>query len=618
MGDDRRHLHTAHVAAFAALPAEARRLVEDRLTPLRVARGTYLLRRGEAADALFVVLSGRFAVEAVVGSTANESLNDTSDDAVIVRRRVAEIASGELVGEIAFFTGTPRTADVRAIRDSVVAKLTRADFDAVAEHAPGVWQGIVATLAGRLADETRRATQTHSHALIPDRAAPRPRTAVLMTAGGAPLSPAFLTAFCETAPTNFNTCILSAATLADHLPGFVSGALSATAALNALEDRYDLVVFIADAHAPEWSATAIRHADEAIVITESEDGPTELSPLETLARQYLDASSHRLVIIHDRPRRIVSGSARLIANRHISQHHHVAIADIDSLARLWRFLTGTARGLVACGGGAFSAAHIGIYEATRQLHLPIDIHVGTSGGAAMAGAFAQGATPDEISEGVERMFVEGRALSRYALPRYGALDHTHFDAHLRDTYRDVAIEDLWLPYCAVACDLSDTSTSLIRSGPLWQAIRASAAIPGLLPPFYTRDGRMLVDGSVIANVPLQAAQALKNGPNVVVSFRSPEGQRFHVDYERLPGRREVLWKSLWPGGRATLPEAPSAANVLVRSLMADRDHFERHLTADDQLLLPPTPEDMNALDWRQHRALRAAACTYALEALSAA
>ena len=114
---------------------------------------------------------------------------------------------------------------------------------------------------------------------------------------------------------------------------------------------------------------------------------------------------------------------------------------------------------------------------------------------------------------------------------------------------------------------------------------------------------MLVDGSVIANVPVEVMHALKTGPNVVVSFRTPEPAASSHDYDALPGRRELLWRSFNPFAKGALPAAPSAATVLVRSLMANRGHFERHLGPGDWLLVPPTPNDMGALDWRRHSEL---------------
>ncbi|MGE3842016.1 MAG: cyclic nucleotide-binding protein, partial [Vicinamibacterales bacterium] len=62
------------------------------------------------------------------------------------------------------------------------------------------------------------------------------------------------------------------------------------------------------------------------------------------------------------------------------------------------------------------------------------------------------------------------------------------DRALLAEYGDVHIEDLWLPFFAVASDVSSGRQAVIRSGPVWQAVRASSAIPGVLPPFFTETG----------------------------------------------------------------------------------------------------------------------------------
>ena len=191
-------------------------------------------------------------------------------------------------------------------------------------------------------------------------------------------------------------------------------------------------------------------------------------------------------------------------------HHHVALDSDRDIERLWRFLRGEALGYVASGGGAYCAAHIGVYKAFRDTGTSFDIVGGTSGGAAMAAAFAQDVAPEEIDARVHRMFIEGSALARYTLPRYSLLDHTHFDRHLINEYGTSRIEDLWKPYFAVSADLSAGDIEVHRSGLVWQAIRASAAIPGLLPPFFNSAGRMLVDGSIIANVPIEIDAHFEN------------------------------------------------------------------------------------------------------------
>ena len=114
-----------------------------------------------------------------------------------------------------------------------------------------------------------------------------------------------------------------------------------------------------------------------------------------------------------------------------------------------------------------------------------------------------------------------RALNRFTWPRYGLLDHGVFDEELQRLYPG-RIEDAWRPFFAVATDLSTFSVCVMREGPLWQAIRASCSIPGVLPPFFDANGHMLVDGGVADNIPVSVMHSLKTGPNLVIDLR-PRG-----------------------------------------------------------------------------------------------
>ena len=593
----------SNVSAFRGVDPATLELLESRLSPIPVRRGDCIVRQGESADALYVVTSGRFAVEV-------EGVSDP----------VTEISHGSTIGEIAFFAGGPRTATVRAIRDAVVVRLSRADFDDISARSPAIWSTVTATLAERLAAETRRASAMangNGAGLAPKRAPPRPRTITVLGAEQGAIPPVFLTAFIEQARNFPDTLIVSRATVFDAFSDEEAGDLGLTEALNALEGRYQTVVFIADTTLTPWSEKAIRQADEILIIAAPPDGPVgstvPLSTLEGFALSLHRPAARRLAIVHAK-RGVVQGTRHWLTLREPTMHHHVALGEADDVARLWRFLRGEALGLVACGGGAYCAAHIGVYRAFREHGPGFDIIGGTSGGAAMGATFAQDLNPELIDEAVHRMFIDGKAMGRFTLPRYGLLDHTHFDSHLEREYGNLRIEDLWKPFFAVSTDLSDYDVEVHRTGLLWHAVRASAAIPGLLPPLYTEDGRMLVDGSVIANVPIETMHALKRGPNVVVSFHPPQGQRYTVDYAALPKRKDLIWGMLNPLGDG-LPDAPSAASVLVRSMMANRSRFERQLNSDDWLLVPPSPPGMGPLDWRLHRELSEAAYRFTLAEL---
>ncbi len=581
----------ACVAAFKGLDPDTLATLEHQLTALPVPAGTVLVHEGADPDALYIVVSGRFSVE-VAGT----------------REPVAEISSGGTIGEIAFFAGGVRTATCRAIRDSAVLRLTRADFDRISLQAPAIWSNITATLAQRLAAETRKGATLKAAPSPP----PRPRTIAIIPAGPLRDLPGLLDRLTGPIETRAGTVILDSSD-AVKIAGDDSDDREQIAhRLDALEETHDTIVYIADASLTEFSQFLIRQADEVLLVglqgASPLGAPVPLNKLEQFS--YAQAKRrHRLVLVH-KDRHGVQGTRHWLAHRPVVMHHHVADGDQDDLARLWRFVRGEASGFVACGGGAYCAAHIGIYKAFGESGHTFDILGGSSGGAAMAAAFAEGMAPDDIDARVHTMFVQGRAMARYTVPRYGLLDHTHFDRHLREQYGETRIEDYWKPYFAVAFDLTDVTLRVIRSGPAWTAIRASSAIPGLLPPYIDDDGHLLVDGSVAANVPIDVMHSLKAGPNVVVTFAKPLGERITADYSTLPGRRELLRHALNPWSRTGLPDAPTAGTVLVRALMANRNHFETLLEPSDWLLMPPVPADMGPLDWRRHRELMDSAYTY--------
>jgi NTE family protein len=198
------------------------------------------------------------------------------------------------------------------------------------------------------------------------------------------------------------------------------------------------------------------------------------------------------------------------------------------------------------------------------------------------------------------------------------LDHKAFDRALaRQFGHDCRIEDCWRPFAAVATNLSTHNLELIRSGSLWQAVRASSAIPGLLPPFYTPEGAMLVDGCLIDNVPLAPMHQLKSGPNLVVHFGEPAAELFDVAYDALPGRFELVAAMLMPFRKKLLPAAPSAVNVLWRSLVAHQRYDTLPTGPLDLVIRPPCPLGIDVTDFDRHTEIFQASYLWARQAIVA-
>jgi len=127
---------------------------------------------------------------------------------------------------------------------------------------------------------------------------------------------------------------------------------------------------------------------------------------------------------------------------------------------------------------------------------------------------------------------------------------------------------------------------------------------------------MLVDGCLIDNVPLGPMHQLKAGPNLVVHFGEPAGEIFDVDYAALPGRLELILSMLMPFRKKLLPNAPSAVNVLWRSLVAHQRYDILPTMPLDIVMRPPLPDGTDVTDFDRHADISRASYLWARDAIT--
>lgn len=162
-------------------------------------------------------------------------------------------------------------------------------------------------------------------------------------------------------------------------------------------------------------------------------------------------------------------------------------------------------GLALGGGVAKGLGHIGVIRALLELGVPIDCVAGTSSGSVVGALLAAAMTPDQI-EAIAKA-TRWRDLVKPVIPRLGLLDGGRLEHLLVKVLGDRRIEDLALPFACVATDIVTGEEVVIRTGPLAPAIRASCSMPGFFTPVEI-DGRLLVDGGVVDNVPVDVARSL--------------------------------------------------------------------------------------------------------------
>lgn len=225
-------------------------------------------------------------------------------------------------------------------------------------------------------------------------------------------------------------------------------------------------------------------------------------------------------------------------------------------------------GLALGGGFARGVAHIGVIKVLEENGIPIHCLAGTSVGSIIAGAYASGATVEEMAAVARK--VRWKDFASWTLSTMGLASNKRMEAFLKRTFRSLRFEDMKRPLAVVATDLRTGQAMVFRSGELVPAVRASCAYPGLfLPVAY--QGAWLADGGLVAAVPAQAVKEL--GADIVIGV-SLESLNPTVEPQNV---MDVLSRSLSIAQRTAEPVWRAYADAVVAPVVNGYrwDEFER-------------------------------------------
>lgn len=181
-------------------------------------------------------------------------------------------------------------------------------------------------------------------------------------------------------------------------------------------------------------------------------------------------------------------------------------------------------GLALSGGAARGISHIGVMRALLEHEIPIDCIAGTSAGSLVGGAIASGMPLAEIETLAKSL--RWRDVGRMTMSRLGVQSNEHLASFLRARLPVSRFEEFPIAFAAVATNLQTGEAVIMRdTGDAAFAIRASCAIPGWYVPVIDEDGRQLVDGGLVANIPTGVARLL--GADIVIAVDvNSEGAKF--------------------------------------------------------------------------------------------
>ena len=274
-------------------------------------------------------------------------------------------------------------------------------------------------------------------------------------------------------------------------------------------------------------------------------------------------------------------------------------------------------GLALGSGSARGWAHIGVIQCLQEAGISIDIVCGTSIGALVGGALA-----GNFMDGLEKMV---RSLTwsdiigfvDLLFPRSGFVEGDRITNHFRKNFSDANIEELAIPFAAVATDIMTGREIWLQDGSLMDAVRASISMPGIFTPCKYKD-HVLVDGGLVNPVPVSLCRAM--GADIVLAVnlnsdliglpryinRGKQKNKNSKAGKKEPGKfTNFLNKNFLPAGKGTqqkvLEDDHSIFNVIAASVNIMQDRMTKQRLAGDppDLLISPRLAQIGLLEFNR-------------------
>ena len=536
-------------AFFDQLDPEALDAIAARGVWLSLAGGWELFREGARSNTLYFNLSGRLIV--VRKGPEGEEV-------------VGYVRAGEPVGEMSLLSGEPHSASVYALRDTELLCVSRDDVDELL-HDHGEFASALSRI---ILDRARHPTASFQQSA--------PRIFALVASSRS--------IDIDARAKDLAARISRYGVKTDWMPAGEEAPASRD--FDQLEDDNDVVLLAARVDGSAWYRFVLRHADRFLVFARRDARPPRPFPMTTeTGERVRKFRLVDLVVLHEGVPACpvaewidATGAARIFNCR-----------GDQCTERIARIIAGRSVGLVLSGGGARAYAHIGAVSALREAGVPIDFVCGASMGGIVAACVAMGWTDAEIEERIRKGFVESNPLGDLVLPVVALAKGKRVEERLADHFADTLIEELTVPFFCVSSNIAKGEPRIHRRGVLRKALRASIALPGILPPVIDGDA-LLVDGAVINNFPTDIMAGMHRG--LMIGIDVARQGTINVDAFRDP-----------PGFFGWISEhgvksAPPIVSLLMRTATARHERTLKIHPAD--IMIAPAVPGVELRDWEEY------------------
>jgi NTE family protein len=515
--------------------------------------GQRLYSAGDPADQLFLLRTGR------LGAFRREPGQEP--------QFLGVIRPGEPAGEMALVAGAPHSADIVALRDSELFALPAEVFFDACDADPSV----MTELARLIMLRTRQGASTGG-------AIGEPSVFGFTPIGQpGPLRPLVEAIAAEIAALGYSVTTIGAEAASAPIEWF-----------SEVERTHDFVLYVAESSDTGWRQAVPRQVDRLFQVGCGDRKPPTVTPNAYFAAPLQGQQLVDLVLLQPPNLKFPAGSEAWIDAAQPARLFHLRRGQVADVRRLARVLTGQSVGLVLSGGGARAYAHVGAVRALRERGVPLDFLCGVSMGAIVAAGVAMGWDDAELNARIHKAFVESSPLDDIAFPILAMTRGVKVSERLFEHFGDADIADLWRPFFCLSANLTTGAYHTHRRGRVWEALRASVALPGVMPP-STEGENVLVDGAVLKNFPADVMRAAQLGPIVGVDV---SGER-NITADDV-ARPESAWRWIRSG---QWRKGPPIVSLLMRAATVSTGRDLAAAREATDVLIQPRTGGIEIRDW---------------------
>lgn len=573
-------LQKAFTRLFGEMSQEDWEKLSQYIEEVDLPSGYYLFRQGDRGDAMYIIVSGRLQVQVEIGQQI---------------KVVTELGRGEAVGEMAIITGENRSASIFSIRDCQLIRISKAGFHKFSNQFPAIGINLAKLLIQRLThvQSSRRLRSISNVAIIPlHQSIDLQHT---------------LQKIHQALSKSGKKVLLISSTLVDQELG--EGAAQAslneafrnkklTTWLDHQESQNDLAIYIPDKHRTEWTKRCIRQADEILLIADASVPPalTQIENILLSGESKLSVARQTLVLLQPPGKTMPSGTAQWLKNRNIGFIAHIRHEQNQrDFERLGRYLTDQLTGLVLAGGGAKGFAHIGVWKALQEANIPVDFIGGTSMGAMVGGLMAFDLDAEKVHAICREIAFSPLKRDFNLVPVISLFKGKILDRVLQKYYLHHDIEDCPIPYYCVSSNLTQAHPEVHQRGNMFVAIRASGAIPAVVPPVIFKKN-LLIDGGVFNNFPTDVM--IDIGAHFIIGVDFFVGQNQEINLNKIPSSWSAI-SSMWLGGEHA-KNLPSLVRTIIQTTTLYSDYQQKHNIDKTDVYINPDVSKFGMLEWREY------------------